>query len=40
MNDTGVGDQVKALRERFHELQFCFRGDEYQDVLKKLHELL
>ena len=40
MNDTGVGDQVKALRERFHELQFCFPGDEYQDVLKKLHELL
>jgi aminomethyltransferase len=40
MNDTGVGDQVKALRERFHELQFCFRGDEYTDVLKKLHELL
>jgi aminomethyltransferase len=40
MNDTGVGDQVKALRERFHELQFCFRDGEYQDVLKKLHELL
>ena len=40
MNDNSVTDQVKALRERFCELQFCFRGDEYADVLEKLHELL
>jgi hypothetical protein len=40
MNDNSVTDQVKALRERFCELQFCFRDDEYADVLEKLHELL
>jgi len=40
VNDTSVSDQVKALRDRFRELQFCFRGDEYADVLQKLHELL
>ncbi|MCK4389530.1 MAG: glycine cleavage system aminomethyltransferase GcvT [Desulfobacterales bacterium] len=39
-NDTNVTDQVKALRQRFRELQFCFRGEEYADVLQKLHELL
>jgi aminomethyltransferase len=39
-NNTDVTDQVKALRERFRELRFCFRGDEYADVLQKLHELL
>ena len=40
MNDADVSDQVKALRKRFSQLRFCFRGDEYADVLQKLHELL
>ena len=39
-NNTDVTDQVKALREQFYELRFCFRGNEYNDVLQKLHELL
>jgi len=39
-NNRNVVDEVKALRERFKELQFCFRGDEYDDVVQKLHELL
>ena len=40
MNNANVTDQVKALRERFAELQFCFRGKEYADVMERLHELL
>jgi aminomethyltransferase len=40
MNDNSVTDQVKALRKQFRELRFCFRNDEYADVLEKLHELL
>jgi aminomethyltransferase len=40
MNRANVTDHVKALRERFSELQFCFRGKEYADVMEKLHELL
>ncbi|NVM20195.1 MAG: glycine cleavage system aminomethyltransferase GcvT [Desulfobacterales bacterium] len=39
-NNAGVADQVKALRQRFCELRFCFRGNEYADLLQKLHELL
>ena len=39
-NNKNVTDEVKALRKRFSELQFCFRGDEYAELLKKLHELL
>ncbi|MBE9530287.1 MAG: glycine cleavage system protein T, partial [Proteobacteria bacterium] len=39
-NNSDVIDKVKELRERFSELQFCFRGREYDDVLQKLHELL
>ena len=40
IKDAVVTDQVKALREQFRELQFCFRGDEYNGMLQKLHELL
>jgi len=40
MNDADVKDQVKSLRKSFYELQFCFRGNEYADVLQKLHDLL
>jgi aminomethyltransferase len=39
-NNTQVIDKVKKLRERFSELQFCFRSHEYDDVLQKLHNLL
>ena len=40
IKDAVVTDQVKALREQFRELRFCFRGDEYAGMLQKLHELL
>ena len=40
MNDADAKDQVKSLRKSFYELQFCFRGNEYADVLQKLHDLL
>ena len=37
VNDADVTDQVKGLRKRFTELQFCFRGDAYADVMERLH---
>jgi aminomethyltransferase len=40
VNDANVLDQVKGLREHFIELQFCFRGDEYADILQQLHNLV
>jgi aminomethyltransferase len=40
IKDAVVTDKVKALRERFRELRFCFHGDEYAGMLQKLHELL
>jgi aminomethyltransferase len=38
--DRHVVDQVKALRQGFLDLQFCFREEEYAEVLQKLHALL
>ena len=39
-NNSDVADKVKVLRERFDALQFCFSGDEYAELLEKLHRLI
>jgi aminomethyltransferase len=33
-------EKVKALREPFRELRFCFTGDQYADLVEKLHKLI
>ncbi|MGP0046789.1 MAG: glycine cleavage system protein T, partial [Syntrophobacteraceae bacterium] len=33
-------EQVKALREPFRELRFCFTGDQYADFVEDLHKLI
>jgi len=40
MNNTNVADKIKALRERFCTLRFCLSGDEYTDLMQKLHGLV
>ena len=40
VDNANVRDRVKSLRKQFTELQFCFRGEEYADLLQKLHTLL
>ncbi len=39
IKNSNVADQVNGLRERSRELKFCFRGEQYADLLQKLHEL-
>jgi aminomethyltransferase len=34
-----VIDEVRSLRARFCELQFCFKGEEYTEVLHRLHAM-
>jgi len=38
--DADVADQVKALREPFQELRFCFNDEEFADAMLKLHKLI
>jgi aminomethyltransferase len=40
VNDAHVTEEVKTLRKTYSELQFCFRGGEYADLIQKLHERL
>ena len=37
---ANVKEKVKALRARFLDLHYCFKGKEYADLLQKLHGLL
>ena len=40
VDGADVADRVKAFREPFCELRFCFRGDEFSGLIQKLHALL
>jgi aminomethyltransferase len=37
---SDVRDQVVALRRRFHDLRYCFSGDEFAEVLEGLRAML
>jgi len=38
--EINVQTRVKAFRQRFRELHFCFKRDEFSDLLQTLHGLL
>jgi aminomethyltransferase len=40
IKDVKVIEGVTALRERFMELKYCFRGEEYSDLVQELHQLI
>ncbi len=40
IDGADLAEQVKALREPFRELRFCFTGDQYADLVESLHKLI
>ena len=40
LRGRAVGDQVAALRGRFTEIGYWFRGDEFAPLAEKLHSLI
>jgi aminomethyltransferase len=40
VKNATVIDQVRSLRTRFWELQYCFKGEEFADVLRRMHDFL
>lgn len=40
LDGTDVKEKVKELRAPFRELRFCFREDQYSDLIQELHSLL
>ncbi len=39
VKNARVADQVRSLRARFRELQYCFKGEEVAEVLHRMHML-
>lgn len=40
LKNLDVREKVKALRGRFSELQYCFKGEEYAHIVEGLHRLI
>jgi aminomethyltransferase len=40
IDGANMVEEVKAFRRPFRELRFCFGGDEYADLVEKLHKLI
>ena len=40
LEGRGVAAEVKALRGRFTEIGYCFKGPEFDPLVQRLHELI
>jgi aminomethyltransferase len=38
--EQNIKQEIIRLRQKFQKLQFCFEGEEYNDLLQRLHALL
>jgi len=38
LKQKDVKDEVRALRRRFLDMQYCFSGGEFEDLVQKLHQ--
>jgi len=39
LKDSNVKQEVSSLRRRFVDMQYCFAGDEFEDLMQTLHKL-
>ncbi len=40
LRNSNVGSAVSALRQRFLEMKYCFSGNQFEDQLQQLHQLV
>ncbi|MBD3305001.1 glycine cleavage system protein T, partial [candidate division KSB3 bacterium] len=40
VNQKTVKDEVTKFRQRFLDLHYCFSGDEFDELIQKLHQLI
>ena len=38
--DSNVKQEVSSLRRRFLDMQYCFAGEEFDDLMQSLHQLV
>jgi glycine/serine hydroxymethyltransferase len=37
--DSNVKQEVSSLRKKFLDMQYCFAGGEFEDLMQTLHKL-
>jgi glycine/serine hydroxymethyltransferase len=37
LKNQNVKEAVRALRQRFLEMKYCFAGDQFDDLVERLH---
>ena len=40
LNNKTVKEEVGAFRERFLDMQFCFKNEELEGLVEKLYQLI
>jgi aminomethyltransferase len=40
LKNKKVKDDISAFRKRFLDMQYCFGGKEYEDLMKNLHQMI
>jgi len=40
LNNADVKQEISTFRERFVDMQYCFNGDEFDDLVQKLHQMV
>ena len=40
LNGKTVKEEVRRFRQRFLDMQYCFRGEEFHGLVEKLHKLV
>ena len=40
LEGRGVAAEARALRQRFTEIGYCFKGPEFDPLVQRLHELV
>ena len=38
--DKSVKDEVRTFRKRFLDMHYCFSGEEFEDLIQNLHQMI
>jgi len=40
VNDRSLKEEISSFRKRFLEMRYCFSGEEFDELIQKLHQLI
>jgi len=40
LHGKDIKEEVRNFRQRFPDIQYCFSGEEFEDLMQPLHKLI